>query len=81
MVHETPNRGAVLPLTRALSETASPFCDELQLNPPVIVPGFAVNPTVGVIPGTSVSTTDRGPYTCPSTGELTVPVASQGAFR
>ncbi len=63
MVQETPNRGAVLPLTWALRETASPFCDELQSNPPVIVPESAVNPIVGVIPGTSVSATDRGPYT------------------
>ena len=64
MVHETPNRGAVLPLTRASSETASPFCDEPpQLNPPVMEPGFAVNPIVGDIPGISVSATDRGPYT------------------
>ena len=63
MVQETPNRGAVLPLTRASKETANPFCDELQLNPPVMVPGFAVNPIVGDIPGISVSATDRGPYT------------------
>jgi hypothetical protein len=78
MVQETPNRGAVLPLTRALRETASPFCDEVQLNPPEIVPGLAVNPIVGVMPGTSVSTTDRGPYSWPSVGESNVPVASHG---
>src|SRR5580692_12086230 len=58
IVQETPKRGAVLPLTRASKVTASPFCDEPQLKPPVIVPGFAVNPIVGDIPGTNVSATD-----------------------
>ena len=62
MVQDTPNKGAVVPLTLASRLTASPFWEEAQLKPPVIVPGLAVKPMVGVIPGTNVSSTERGPY-------------------
>src|ERR1700722_12850507 len=62
IVQDTPNNGAVVPLTLALRATASPFWEDVQLNPPVIVPGLATNPMVGVIFGTKVSTTDSGPY-------------------
>src|SRR5580692_9946132 len=43
MVHDTPNRAPVLPLTVAFKVTFKPFTDVPQLNPPVMVPGLAAN--------------------------------------
>ena len=54
IVQDTPNSGAVLPLTTALRPTASPFWEDPQLNPPLMVPGLATNPTRGRHPGDQV---------------------------
>jgi hypothetical protein len=78
IVQESPNT-PVLPLTVALRVTASPWVDDAQAKPPVIVPGCATKGTFGSIPGTSVSTADSDPKTWPSGGDVTDPVAPQGA--
>ena len=44
IVQDTPNSGAVLPLTTASRATASPFWEDPQLKPPVMVPGLADEP-------------------------------------
>jgi hypothetical protein len=78
IVHESPNT-PVLPLTVASKVTAKPLGDDEQANPPVMVPGSATKGTFGNMPGTRVSAADRDPKTCPSGGDVTDPVAPQGA--
>ena len=76
----TPRTTARWSRSRVASRsTASPFWDDVQLKPPVIVPGLAMKPMVGVIPGTRVSTDrQRATEPWPSGGESTLPVAPQG---
>src|SRR5580698_7587157 len=58
MVHDTPKRGAVDPLTVAVRVTFNPLEEESQSKVPVIVPGLAVNPISGDFPLNNTRTTE-----------------------
>jgi hypothetical protein len=62
IVQDSPYK-PVLPLTVAFMVIANPLPDDSQVKPPVIVPGWATNGTLGDIPGTRVRVAESVPKT------------------